>query len=131
MSLRASRLFAHLSGARVRHIWLAGYAALLCLLLAQASERPPYDDSYFFKRFALNFLDHGVRKVSFDAACRVDRPEGLFLPHRVYSALNEEIQRSECIKGYVRVIEESSSPLYVRADLYPRYAACDSASVRR
>jgi hypothetical protein len=32
----------------------------LWLLIAQASDRPPYDDSYFFKRFALNFLDHGV-----------------------------------------------------------------------
>jgi hypothetical protein len=65
------------------------------------------------------------RRVSFDAACRADRPEGLFLPHRVYSTLNEEIQQGECIKGYVRVIEESSSPLYIRADLYPRYAACE------
>jgi hypothetical protein len=30
------------------------------LFVAQGSDRPPYDDSYFFKRFALNFLDHGV-----------------------------------------------------------------------
>jgi hypothetical protein len=65
------------------------------------------------------------RRVSFDAACQRDRPEGLFLPHRVYVGLNEEIQRSTCIKGYVRVVEESSSPLYVRKDLYRRYAACD------
>ena len=40
--------------------WLGGYAALLCLFVAQGSDRPPYDDSYFFKRFALNFLDYGV-----------------------------------------------------------------------
>lgn len=65
------------------------------------------------------------RRVSFDAACQRDRPEGLFLPHRVYVGLNEEIQRSACIKGYVRVVEESSSPLYVRRDLHQRYAACD------
>jgi hypothetical protein len=65
------------------------------------------------------------RRVSFEAACQRDRPEGLFLPHRVYVGLNEEIQRSACIKDYVRVVEESSSPLYVRKDLYRRYAACD------
>ncbi|HTU60770.1 MAG TPA: hypothetical protein VMF89_20100, partial [Polyangiales bacterium] len=65
------------------------------------------------------------RRVTFDSACQRDRPEGLFLPHRVYVGLNEEIQRSACIKDYVRVVEESSSPLYVRKDLYPRYAACD------
>jgi hypothetical protein len=70
------------------------------------------------------------RRVSFDSACRSDRPEGLFLPHRVYGALNREIQRGQCIKGYVRVIEQSSSPLYVRADLYPRYAACGRAQTR-
>jgi hypothetical protein len=67
------------------------------------------------------------QRTSFDSACRADRPEGLFLPHRVYVALNEEIQRSQCIKGYVRVIEDSSSPLYVRADLHKRYEACDGA----
>lgn len=39
---------------------LGGYAALLWLFVAQGSDRPPYDDSYFFKRFALNFLDHGL-----------------------------------------------------------------------
>lgn len=65
------------------------------------------------------------RRVSFDSACKRDRPEGLFLPHRVYGALNEEIQNSECIDGYVRVTEGSSSPLYVRKDLYRRYARCD------
>ena len=65
------------------------------------------------------------RRASFDSACQRDRPEGLFLPHRVYAALNEEIQRSACIKGYVRVIEESSSPLYVRRDLHRRYVACE------
>jgi hypothetical protein len=65
------------------------------------------------------------RKKSFDAACRADRPEGLFLPHKVYSTLNEEIQAGKCIKRYVRVIEESSSPLYIRADLYRRYRACE------
>lgn len=65
------------------------------------------------------------RRVSFDTACQRDQPEGLFLPHRVYRALNEEIQRSECIKGYVRVTEGSSSPLYVRRDLHERYRACE------
>jgi hypothetical protein len=64
------------------------------------------------------------RRVTFDAACQRDRPEGLFLPHRVYRALNQEIQNSACLRGYVRVVEESSSPLYVRADLHARYADC-------
>jgi hypothetical protein len=64
------------------------------------------------------------RRISFDQACQRDRPEGLFLPHRVYSALNAEIQGSQCIKGYVRVVQESSSPLYVRKDLYRRYRTC-------
>lgn len=65
------------------------------------------------------------RRVSFDTACERDRPEGLFLPHRFYRALNQEIEQSKCIKRYRRVVEESSSPLYVRKDLYPRYAACN------
>jgi len=64
------------------------------------------------------------RRTSFDSACLRDRPEGLFLPHRVYRALNEEIQRSACIRDYVRVIEDSSSPLHVRKDLHERLAAC-------
>lgn len=64
------------------------------------------------------------RRVSFDEACQKDRPEGLFLPHRVYTTLNEEIARSRCIKGYRRVVAESSSPLHIRADLFRQYKAC-------
>ncbi len=41
-------------------VWVLGYAALLALLLALRLELPPYDDAFFFKRFALNFLDRGA-----------------------------------------------------------------------
>ncbi|HEY2732687.1 MAG TPA: hypothetical protein VGI70_01820, partial [Polyangiales bacterium] len=47
-----------------RHLgaaWLvSGYGALLATITLGGIDRPPYDDSYFFKRFALNLLDHGV-----------------------------------------------------------------------
>lgn len=64
------------------------------------------------------------RRETFDTACLRDRPEALFLPHRNYAKLNTEIKRSRCIEGYVRVIKESSSPLYIRSDLYERYQGC-------
>ena len=64
------------------------------------------------------------RQTSFDQACLRDLPEALFLPHRVYTGLNQEIQHSQCFQRYVRVVEKSSSPLHVRADLYPRFLAC-------
>jgi hypothetical protein len=73
--------------------------------------------------------DWMFRDQTFDATCLAERPQGIFLPHRNYVALNQEIQRSRCIRGYVRVIAESSSPLYVRADLYPRYRACADAAL--
>lgn len=61
---------------------------------------------------------------TFDAACAADRPEALFLPHQNYASLNERIQTSKCLENYLRVVERSSSPLYVRADLAPRFLAC-------
>jgi hypothetical protein len=66
------------------------------------------------------------RRQSFDVLCAADRPEAIFLPHKNYRDLNAEIGRGSCIRGYRRVVEESSSPLYVRADLTARYADCDS-----
>jgi hypothetical protein len=67
------------------------------------------------------------RRQTFDAACQAQRPPAIFLPHRNYVALNQEIQRSACLRDYTRVIAQSSSPLYVRSDLQPRYAACAAA----
>jgi hypothetical protein len=64
------------------------------------------------------------RKQTFDQLCRRDRPEAIFFPHRNYAGLNAEIRVSDCLKGYRRVVSESSSPLYVRADLAPRYLEC-------
>jgi len=43
-----------------RAISVAGYAALLAVTLAVGWAQPPYDDAFFFRRFALNWLDHGV-----------------------------------------------------------------------
>ncbi|HMJ09997.1 MAG TPA: hypothetical protein VK524_01265 [Polyangiaceae bacterium] len=64
------------------------------------------------------------RERSFDAICSAERPEAIFLPHRNYRSLNREIASSACIRGYVRVIERSSSPLYVRRDRFEEYARC-------
>ena len=61
---------------------------------------------------------------SFDAFCMADRPEAIFLPHKNYRTLNLEITQGECLKRYRRVVEQSSSPLYVREDLYPRFHMC-------
>ncbi|HLV65472.1 MAG TPA: hypothetical protein VKY73_06655 [Polyangiaceae bacterium] len=59
-----------------------------------------------------------------DALCRRDRPEVLFLPHRVYAAANRELMQGECLRGYTRVVDASSSPLYVRSDLVAPFLAC-------
>jgi hypothetical protein len=64
------------------------------------------------------------RKQSFDARCFADRPEAIFLPHKNYQSLNQEIAAGRCIHGYRRVIPASASPLYVRKDLLKRYKQC-------
>jgi hypothetical protein len=69
------------------------------------------------------WLEH---REPFDALCARERPEAIFLPHRNYRALNEEIAASHCLNDYTRVIEESASPLYVRNDLVGRYAGAMS-----
>jgi hypothetical protein len=61
---------------------------------------------------------------SFDTKCARDRPQAIFLPHKNYHALNSEIASGTCLAGYTRMVESSSSPLFVRADLAPRYRAC-------
>jgi hypothetical protein len=64
------------------------------------------------------------RRQTFDAMCAADRPEAVFLPHKNYRELNAEIQHGRCVQSYRRVVEESSSPLYVREDLHARYLEC-------
>lgn len=64
------------------------------------------------------------RTASFDTLCRRDRPEAIFLPHKNYQRLNAEIRAGECITGYQRMVDESSSPLYVRRDLAPAFLIC-------
>jgi hypothetical protein len=64
------------------------------------------------------------RRRSFDTMCAVDQPEAIFLPHKNYRELNAEILRGRCVQSYRRVVEESSSPLYVREDLHARYLEC-------
>jgi hypothetical protein len=68
------------------------------------------------------------KQRSFDEFCNAERPEAIFLPHRNYERLNREILSSSCISHYRRVVEESSSPLYVREDLVSRYSSCPEAS---
>jgi hypothetical protein len=63
--------------------------------------------------------------LRFDEMCKRDLPELLFLPHRNYRELNREVRRSECLKGYQRVVKRSSSPLYIRKDLVSRYRSKD------
>lgn len=65
-----------------------------------------------------------LRGESFDPACQRDRPEAIFLPHRSYEDLNAEIQRSECLRSYRRVVQRSSSPLHVREDLAAPFLRC-------
>jgi hypothetical protein len=64
------------------------------------------------------------RKESFDEMCSADQPEAIFLPHKNYRSLNREILRGSCIRGYVREVQDSSSPLYVRHDLHAHYQVC-------
>ena len=56
-----------------------------------------------------------------DALCLAQKPELLFLPHRNYARLNQLLTEGRCIEGYTRVVEKSSSPLYVRRDLLEQY----------
>lgn len=61
---------------------------------------------------------------SFDKLCEEDQPEAIFLPHKVYRALNRELADSRCLRRYTRVVAQSSSPLHVRDDLADRYLRC-------
>lgn len=64
---------------------------------------------------------HGM---DFEARCLADRPEVLYLPHRNYETLRDQIARSTCIREYRRVVGNSSSPLYIRKDLARDFLTC-------
>jgi hypothetical protein len=64
------------------------------------------------------------RTRPFDDLCKAERPDAIFLPHRNYRSLSREVTGSECITSYVRVVEQSSSPLYVRHDRFDAYSKC-------
>ena len=68
--------------------------------------------------------DIALRGMDFDARCLRDRPEVVFLPHRNYAALRRQIAAGTCLRGYTKVVRESSSPLHVRNDLLPAFRAC-------
>jgi len=68
--------------------------------------------------------DIALEGMDFDARCLADRPEVLYLPHRVYETLRERIAQSTCIRDYRLVVRDSSSPLYIRKDLAPDFLAC-------
>lgn len=69
--------------------------------------------------------DVALRGLDFESRCNEERPEAVFLPHRNYRALNASIAESACFqRDYVRVVDESSSALHVRRDLFDGFLAC-------
>ena len=68
--------------------------------------------------------DIARRGMDFDARCLADRPEVLYLPHRNYKALRDQIMRSTCIRDYRVAVKNSSSPLYIRRDLADEFFGC-------
>jgi hypothetical protein len=63
-------------------------------------------------------------RPTFDALCGRERPQAIFLPHRNYVERNREVLASDCIAFYTRVVQRSSSPLYVRKDLARNFLGC-------
>lgn len=66
----------------------------------------------------------GIDGQRFDDLCEAERPEAIFLPHKGYRELAATVRDSACLQDYVRVVKASSSPLHVRRDLHPAFAAC-------
>lgn len=60
-------------------------------------------------------------KRTFDAMCKRDTPDAIFLPHRNYRGLNASIRSGQCLRGYTRVTTRSSSPLFIRNDRVQAY----------
>ncbi|MCR9162143.1 MAG: hypothetical protein ACE37F_28800 [Nannocystaceae bacterium] len=70
--------------------------------------------------------DIASQGLRFEQRCAAERPEAIFLPHRSYRALNEEVTSAACFADYVRVVDRSSSALHVRVDLVADFRACGS-----
>jgi hypothetical protein len=68
--------------------------------------------------------DIALEQPKFDTYCQRERPEVIFLPHKNYARLNQEIARSACLREYTRMVRQSSSPLYVRNDLASEFRRC-------
>jgi hypothetical protein len=68
--------------------------------------------------------DHVIYGEDFETICERDRPEAIFVPHRNYRRLNEEIQQSPCFSSYRRVVDRSASPLHIREDLAESFLQC-------
>jgi hypothetical protein len=68
--------------------------------------------------------DVALHGFDIEGRCRAARPEVLFLPHKVYAALRARVEKSACLRNYTRMVEDSSSPLFVRNDLAGAFQQC-------
>ena len=83
-----------------------------------------FPDSTVTDMAGLMDIDIALHGMDFDARCTRDRPEVIFLPHRNYRSLRDQIARGSCIRDYQRVVRDSSSPLYIRKDLLATFLPC-------
>ena len=60
-------------------------------------------------------------EITVGEVCERERPDAIFLPHRNYVRLNDQLKGSGCLDDYVKVVKRSSSPLHVRKDLLETY----------
>jgi hypothetical protein len=73
--------------------------------------------------------DVAYGRVDFDAMCLRDPPQVFFLPHRTHQSLNALIKHSRCLRQFLRIdaFESSSTPLYIRRDLFADFTRCARA----
>jgi len=70
-------------------------------------------------------MSPSLRTDGLDAWCIEAQPDAVFLPHRNYRSRVEALRDGRCLAaGYTRVVERSSSPLYVRSDHLPALRPC-------
>jgi hypothetical protein len=70
--------------------------------------------------------DIAFGRSDYESDCLRDPPEVLFLPHWTQKHFNERIVNGRCIQLFVGVtgISPSSTPLYIRRDLFPAFEHC-------
>jgi hypothetical protein len=68
--------------------------------------------------------DVALHGFDVDGRCSADRPEVIFMPHKVYIPLRRRVEESACARNYTRMVDDSSSPLYVRNDLAEGFRRC-------